>query len=383
MESLLKLDIIMYCIFIIVYFEIMNMSKKYKKNVSLKLLTNMSYITISILVARGIFITLISKQDTSYESAVMLFNGVYQLIATFNVVQCTYFVFHYINKEKKLNKKSYIIAILTSIIYCLAFTIVNYFTRFAYDYTVESGYKANPVYIPLFSLIQIILSILIIYLLVAKAKNKIPQSHKILSGSFVLFITIASYIELRSADLTLIGSAYVVIIITINHLILSNITNADSLTGAINRRTFNNILDSLKGVQNYALAFIDMDDLKIINDTYGHSEGDKALSALVEIVNEVIEMPDIIARYGGDEFVIVFNTSNLSIIEGKLSEIEEKRIKYNEENKAPYKVSFSTSYGIYDPKKFESANDLLKYVDNKMYDIKFNKKQRVTLRPEF
>jgi diguanylate cyclase (GGDEF)-like protein/PAS domain S-box-containing protein len=85
----------------------------------------------------------------------------------------------------------------------------------------------------------------------------------------------------------------------------------DPLTGLPNRRSFIEKLVyvlSSKGLSNNtAIAFIDLDEFKIINDTYGHDVGDALLINVSSRISEIIDSKDILCRYGGDEFTLILN----------------------------------------------------------------------------
>lgn len=95
----------------------------------------------------------------------------------------------------------------------------------------------------------------------------------------------------------------------------------DALTGAYNRRFWEDKMKSFSGVAGIAL--IDLDDLKLYNDTFGHSAGDAALKALVRITKKCIRRTDKLIRYGGDEFLLIMPNVSSSIFGEKLRTIQE------------------------------------------------------------
>lgn len=95
----------------------------------------------------------------------------------------------------------------------------------------------------------------------------------------------------------------------------------DALTGAYNRRFLEDKMKSFSGVASIAL--IDLDDLKLYNDTFGHSAGDAALKALVQITKKGIRCTDKLIRYGGDEFLLIMPNVSSSIFAEKLRTIQE------------------------------------------------------------
>lgn len=95
----------------------------------------------------------------------------------------------------------------------------------------------------------------------------------------------------------------------------------DALTGAYNRRFWEDKMKSFSGIAGIAL--IDLDDLKLYNDTFGHSAGDAALKALVRITKKCIRRTDKLIRYGGDEFLLIMPNVSSSIFGEKLRTIKE------------------------------------------------------------
>lgn len=96
----------------------------------------------------------------------------------------------------------------------------------------------------------------------------------------------------------------------------------DALTSAYNRRFWEDKMKSFSGVAGIAL--IDLDDLKLYNDTFGHSAGDAALKALVQITKKGIRSTDKLIRYGGDEFLLIMPNVSSSIFAEKLRTIQER-----------------------------------------------------------
>lgn len=90
----------------------------------------------------------------------------------------------------------------------------------------------------------------------------------------------------------------------------------DSLTNAYNRRYFEEQLKHLRGIN--AIVVLDLDDFKKINDTYGHIAGDEVLKEVVKVCDNNIRSVDVIVRWGGDEFVLLFLEIPEKIVQNKL-----------------------------------------------------------------
>jgi diguanylate cyclase (GGDEF)-like protein len=93
-------------------------------------------------------------------------------------------------------------------------------------------------------------------------------------------------------------------------ILLQQIASRDDMTGAANRRRFLSLLEAeLQRNRRYggafSIAFLDVDDFKVINDTYGHLAGDEVLRIVTQVGTRLIRVTDTFARYGGDEFVIL------------------------------------------------------------------------------
>ena len=109
---------------------------------------------------------------------------------------------------------------------------------------------------------------------------------------------------------------------TLNHL-----STTDSLTGLLNRRALNDMLGheierSNRYEKDLSLIICDVDLFKHINDTYGHTAGDRALTAVSEALRRTLRKADILGRYGGDEFMIILPETSLP---GALSLAEKVR----------------------------------------------------------
>lgn len=93
--------------------------------------------------------------------------------------------------------------------------------------------------------------------------------------------------------------------------------DTDPLTGAFNRRSLQLLLDKLEQERiPFSALAIDIDHFKKVNDTFGHAGGDKALIALTQIIRQVCREQDIVARTGGEEFVLILpnTTADMALL---------------------------------------------------------------------
>lgn len=134
----------------------------------------------------------------------------------------------------------------------------------------------------------------------------------------------------------------------------------DPVTGAYNRRYYNEQLRGLTDIS--AVAMLDMDNFKSVNDTYGHSAGDAALKTVSDILHSCCGDADTVVRYGGDEFLIIFKDISLNTFSGRLDGIRDAVSKAVPENYPDVELSISIggAYGQADTARmFEKADAML------------------------
>jgi diguanylate cyclase (GGDEF)-like protein len=148
----------------------------------------------------------------------------------------------------------------------------------------------------------------------------------------------------------------------------------DILTGSKNRLAYEKDMESLynsKDRNRLLLIYFDFDDLKYINDKYGHLEGDKIIIEGYKVLSTYFMPYGHIYRVGGDEFVFLGFISQTDIedrLDGFLSFLEKK----NETLQYPISISYGHAY--YDEVTMSKPKDLMKKADYQMYDLKKTKK---------
>ena len=155
---------------------------------------------------------------------------------------------------------------------------------------------------------------------------------------------------------------------------LGNLALTDELTGFYNRRGFQALAErQLKLGRRFGrgmlLFFIDVDGLKQINDSFGHSEGDQALKRTAEALEKTFRDSDVIARLGGDEFAVLAVEAtghSEAIIRARLSEyLETAGVK-----DCRYAISLSLGVARFDPRSSASLGELMIQADQAMYEQK-------------
>ena len=150
----------------------------------------------------------------------------------------------------------------------------------------------------------------------------------------------------------------------------------DRLTGIYNRGRFEYILGLwIKNMRHdpFCLVLYDIDNFKRVNDTFGHSAGDRVLVGTSEIVSANIRDDDIFARWGGEEFVILFGSTPLE----RAADLAERLRKAVENYSTADTEKVTVSIGVVQHRKGETITDLVNRADTKMYEAKQAGKNRV------
>ncbi len=153
----------------------------------------------------------------------------------------------------------------------------------------------------------------------------------------------------------------------------------DTFSGIYNRNGFVTATSQIysecvKNQRNIMLMFIDLDGLKKINDTYGHSVGDAAICNIADVLTKSCVSGEIYCRFGGDEFIVFAADYTDSDAEALTHAIERNIGKINESGGYPFVLSASTGYVIDVPKVGEDIFRFVNAADNIMYTQKRKKK---------
>lgn len=152
---------------------------------------------------------------------------------------------------------------------------------------------------------------------------------------------------------------------------LETLASTDPLIGVLNRRAFVGELNrSLAMVQRYgqpsSLVFVDVDNLKKINDSHGHAAGDAALTHAASVISANIRQTDVLGRIGGDEFAVILINTPKQIAEQKAQALTA----LVRETPAPDGLSVSVTCGVVEITAEATAEAALKAADKLMYEEK-------------
>jgi len=155
----------------------------------------------------------------------------------------------------------------------------------------------------------------------------------------------------------------------------------DELTGLYNRRGFTMLAEeevrlAHRKKRSMVLVFGDVDNLKKINDTHGHAQGDQALKEISAILKKAFREADIVARIGGDEFVVLAIDSSIEggeILTNRIQSFLERR---NQTGNCLYQLNLSMGTACYDPEAPCTVSELIAQADGRMYAQKRDRKAK-------
>ncbi len=160
---------------------------------------------------------------------------------------------------------------------------------------------------------------------------------------------------------------------------LHSMSFIDDLTGLYNRRGFFSLaqkqIETAKRLKTKMfIIFVDIDNMKFTNDTFGHREGDQALIETSEVLKKSYREADVIARMGGDEFAIIAMEQGEHSDEALYSRLQNNLDAHNMDEERNYNLEMSIGIVRFDHKCNSSIDELLSRADTLMYEDKKNKK---------
>lgn len=347
-------------------------SKSKKKNTSDKLFNLALIATIWML-----FFDLISR----FEGLDMSFYPVLTHVGNFflflfnplvGIIWFLYIHYEIYSNDRAVRKLGF--AFLPYVIFNAILTIGSLFYGWLYSIDQNNIYHRGPLY-----LIPEVINMIIIlstFVMLTIERKRFTMTHYHLYLTFGLFpiaalITQSIYYGL-SYTLNAIALSITILYVSVQNKHMKS----DYLTSTFNRRQLDYYVeDRIKAAKKhgpFTAIFVDVDDFKQINDTYGHPIGDEALIKTAKILRSSISLSDFFARFGGDEFYIVTNTCDKEEINKMIEKMLDGFRKFNEES-STYQLHVSIGYCVYERERHNSITDFQMEVDRLLYSSKQSK----------
>jgi diguanylate cyclase (GGDEF)-like protein len=227
---------------------------------------------------------------------------------------------------------------------------------------------------PILALISL-LPILVSFFTILIHRKRLTKKYARMLLIVPLLIVAAAVLQIIFYGLSLIWSSISLALLFAYMRIQSDQVYLDHLTGVFNRRQMDIYLaDRIRMAQagrNFSCILLDIDHFKTVNDKLGHVAGDEALKDASNILKSSIRKGDFLARYGGDEFFIVTDIDDEQSLRSLINRINENSNEFNQSMQRPYLISFSAGETIYDPKRKWTRDQLISFVDELMYQNKY------------
>jgi diguanylate cyclase (GGDEF)-like protein len=192
--------------------------------------------------------------------------------------------------------------------------------------------------------------------------------------SFPVPMAFCGVLQLLLPDYAILLPSFSLSLITLNSSIHERRLMYDYLTGAFNRRRLDEYLDAMitdcrNSGKVFSALLADVNDFKQINDRFGHLAGDDALIAVVKLMRANLRFDDFLARYAGEEFVIILPNTDKHGLDEIIERIHAS-FELHSHTDSPYKLSISIGASEFDPAFKGDAEEYISHLDSLMYEQK-------------
>lgn len=292
-----------------------------------------------------------------YYSANPLISMIWSLYADYAIYQDTV----------RLQKHMVPMLLPVAVIAVLSFTSI--FTHQMFTISAENIYQRGPWFLVMAATCYTYLMATLIQII--RKQSRIQKQHflPILIFAFPPFLGGILQILFYGVSLIWVCMTLSILVIFIN--LQNDQLYTDHLTGLYNRRQLDHYLS--QRIQAYseksllAGIMIDLNAFKAINDLHGHAVGDQALEDTARIMKQTFRKSDFIARYGGDEFVVIMEVRIPEDLPAAAIRFHHAVTAFNNSNARPYSIQFSLGCGFYDPLSTKTPHQFLNYLDKLMY----------------
>jgi len=284
------------------------------------------------------------------------------------------FIDYQINKDRVRTRRLARGVAIVAGVHLLALLANIYFGFYFVVIPGENVYAFGNLYVVrlLFSYLPGVLSFANLFL---SHRNAVREHALLLSCSFFL-MAVGSTLDLLLPGFKLNWPCFCAALLFAYSFIIHAEAHTDALTGIHNRRSCE---DYLRGITqsarrpDYYFIMIDLDRFKSINDSLGHVEGDQALHDAAQLIRRSFRKMDFVARYGGDEFLIITQATNVEML---IERLHAGLARFNSEHKKDYELHISVGYDKFAANAVMTPQECIAHVDALMYAKKKQKESR-------
>lgn len=344
-----------------------------------RLFTLMISFTLAAVLSDIAYAVVVNIQGSFFMSVNFAANTLYFLFKTLSFGFLV-LLYEHIFMERSIRLKRLIKVVAAVNIINAALLVINIFTRNIFYITDDNIYARGELYFLLVAMYFLIM--MFMYINIFRNRKNITLSLFVLAlVSTVPSVVGYSFDIMFFGDLRITWPCYFISLLFCYLFIIRRTSLMDSLTNVYNRRGFDERMQAISKSSNhreYAVIMIDLDKFKLINDNLGHAQGDNALRDAAELLRKSVRRSDFVARYGGDEFVIIAAGTDVNaIIKSIFNKLEE----FNNKNIRPYKIALSCGGDVYRQDDERSPSEFLSQIDSKMYAEKERRRQYAGVNP--
>jgi len=253
----------------------------------------------------------------------------------------------------------------TIILIHIVLLVTNLYSRRLFYITPDNTYVRGDWY-PIIVILGYMFMIIIFANIFLNRKN-MTSSTLILALTSTVPLALGSMSDVIWAPSFITWPTTLISVLFFYLFVLRTISLLDNLTNVYNRRGLDEHLKSIARSTrrgNYAFIMSDVDQFKAINDQFGHAQGDIALLDIAEAIRSSVRKSDFIARYGGDEFIVVASGNNSKVI---VDNILARLHEHNEKQIRSYTLSLSCGHDVYKHDDPRTPSEFITHVDSLMY----------------
>ncbi|NLB20167.1 MAG: GGDEF domain-containing protein, partial [Clostridium sp.] len=229
-------------------------------------------------------------------------------------------------------------------------------------------YHRGPYYLVSFSITLALLIVSSLLTLIYRNEIKQKKYYSLIFFIFPPLISMGLQYFFYGISLILHGIMISMLVLFLN--IQNKDLSLDYLTQIFNRKKIDSylkkkIVEANKG-KKFAAMILDINHFKIINDQYGHDEGDRALQTVANLLRELVGSSGFVGRFGGDEFYVILDQDRKIQVDEMATKIKQGMIQFNKTSAKKYELELSIGYAVYDYKESLSLEEFQKKIDGLM-----------------